>query len=99
MSLNRNFRISEYISPAKLSRLFSVAVYTKSDYRHQVKLCFEQYQHMHYQLFAGAQHPPHAVGQERSDHTISLERGRGAVPSEAPLGRAVLSGQPEMFVA
>ena len=92
MSLNGNFRSSEYISSAKLSRLFSVVIYKNCDYKHQVKLCFELYQHMHYWLFAGAQHPPHAVGQEWSDHSVSPERGCGAVPSEALLGRTVLSG-------
>lgn len=92
MSLNGNFRSSEYISTAKLSGLFSAAIYKKSDYKHRVKRCFERYQHMHYWLFAGAQRPPHAVGQERSDHTLSPERGCGAVPPEALLGHTVLSG-------
>lgn len=31
VSLNRNFRSSEYISSAKLSRIFSVVSYKKSD--------------------------------------------------------------------
>lgn len=37
------------------------------------------------------------MGQEQSGHTGSAGRGRGAEPSQAPLGCAVLSGQSEVF--
>lgn len=68
-----------------------MVIYKNSDYKHQVKLCFEQHQHMHYCLLSEAQDPSCAVGQEPSDdHNVYLKEGCGFVPSEAPFGHMVL---------